>query len=99
MLGRIYQMISENVSKAANRIYPQRPHRDGLIRINTKVMQVLRAASTAPSACLRITKGKGNKALRKVIDSCSSLRKHFVNGKEMRMASVLKAGKYRKNSK
>jgi hypothetical protein len=27
------------------------------------------------------------------------LRKHFVNGKEMRMASVLKAGKYRKNIK
>ena len=99
MLGRIYQMISENVSQTANRIYPQRPHRDGLIRINTKVMQVLRAASTAPSACLRITKGKGDKALRSIQEKCSSLRKHFVNGKQMRMASVLKAGKYRKNSK
>ena len=58
MLGRIYQIISENVSKTANRIYAQRPHRDGLIRINTKVMQVLRAASTAPSACLRSLKGR-----------------------------------------
>ena len=99
MLGRIYQMISENVSKTANRIYPQRPHRDGLIRINTKVMQVLRAASTAPSACLRSLKQLKLHGQSGLFVVRGHLRKHFVNGKQMRMASVLKAGKYRKNSK
>ena len=106
MLDRIYQRILENVSKTANRLYPQRPHNivpikdwqpwGALIRINTKVLQALKVASTAPSACLRISKGKGDKALRSIQEKCSSLRKHFVNGNKMRMASVLKAGKYRK---
>ena len=65
MLGKIYQRIAENVSKTANRLYPQRPHNivpikdwqpwGALIRINTKV---LKAVSTAPSACLRSLKGR-----------------------------------------
>ena len=44
---------------------------------------------TAPSACSR-------KPLRKVMDKMGDLRKLLVNGKEMRMLSVLKGGKYRK---
>ena len=96
MLGRIYQIISENVSKTANRIYPQRPHRNGLIRINTKV---LRAVSTAPSACLRSLKQLKLHGKSGLFVVRGHLRKLFVNGSKMRMASVLKGGKYRKNSK
>ena len=87
MLGKIYQRIAENVSKTANRLYPQRPHNivpikdwqpwGALIRINTKVMK---AVSKAPSACWRSRYaliGQGKRLHDKV---AKHLRRKGVNG-------------------
>ena len=90
MLGRCYEIISEMASRSSNRKYAQRPHsglpnkEDMIVRNSNRSPRGLHATLTAPIGVLT--------------QFLVRLRKLFVNGKQMRMASVLKAGKYRKIS-
>ncbi len=85
MLGRVYLYISEMASRK-NRKYAQRPHRGNMIKSN---LQRFRDGSTQ---ALTAPGGVLTQFLVRV-------RKLFVNGIKMRMASVLKGGQYRKKSK
>ena len=91
MLGIMYQIISEmaspyechNSPRSGNHRLPN--EEDMIVRNSNRSPRGLYAVLMAPIGVL--TQVMGN------------VRKLFVNGKQMRMASVLKAGKYRKNSK
>ena len=92
MLGRVYLYISERANSKYKRL-TQRPHRGNMIKSN---LQRFRDGSTQAKSGLYATLTAPIGVLTQVM---GNLRKLFVNGIKMRKASVLKAGKYRKNSK
>ena len=65
-------------SKAKNNKNAQRPRRGGLKEYN--LSKVFKWTQTAPTACLRILKGKGNKTIRTLSEWTSKLRKVLLNG-------------------
>jgi len=92
MLGRVYLYISE-MANSKNRKYSQRPHRRGMIK---STLQRFRDGSTQSKRGLYATLTAPIGVLTQFL---VRLRKLFVNGIKMRMASVLKGGQYRKKSK
>ena len=88
MLGIIYQIISEMAS-------PYNRPRSGNHRLPNEEDMIVRNSKWSPSGLYAVLMAPIGVLTHILI----RLRKLFVNGKQMRMASVLKAGKYRKNSK
>ena len=92
MLGRAYLYISEMANSKYKR-YAQRPHKRSLKKQTYRLFRdVAKGIRTAPSACWRILGNRYTQVKGRV-------RKIFVNDKQMRMASVLKGGQYRKKIK
>ena len=92
MLGRAYLYISERANSKYKRL-TQRPHRGNMIK---STLQRFRDGSTQAKSGLYATLTAPIGVLTQFL---VRVRKLSVNRIKMRKASVLKAGKYRKNSK
>ena len=91
MLGIMYQIISEMASPYECHNSP----RSGNHRLPNEEDMIVRNSKWSPSGLYAVLMAP----IGVLTQVMGNVRKLFVNGKQMRMASVLKAGKYRKNSK
>ena len=107
MIGKVFEIVNEMKSDMRSAAEKKEEY-DRLQRFfksppyeATSIMDFSKYSLTAP---LRRLKDKWNKAIRNYIERkskvpqyLSGLRKDKLNGNKMRMASVLKGDKYRKN--
>ena len=100
MIGKVFEIANEIKSDMRSAAEKKEEY-DRLQRFfksppyeATSIMDFSKYSLTAP---LRRLKNKWNKAIRNYIERLDGLRKDKLNGNKMRMASVLKGDKYRKN--